>query len=96
MLRTGRLARSRPWVAGLVLGTTLLVLLAGAVPHSHVSGNADDCAVCKASHTVATLEPIAHARRTADGVADGPAPRLLVVPAFRPSSACGPRAPPTL
>ncbi len=93
--RCGISAAFGPWVASLVLVATALVVYAGAERHAHVDG-ADDCAVCKATHAVATLEPTAEVRAAFhDPSREPPSGDVAIRASIRPC-VCGPRAPPAL
>jgi len=93
--RRGIAPAGRLWAAVLLCAIALCVGVASA-PHQHVSGAGGDCAVCKATHTVATLDETAGVRSPVEGVA-GYAPIVVatILPSLRPS-AHGPRAPPAL
>jgi len=93
--RRGIAPAGRLWAAVLLCAIALCIGVASA-PHQHVSGAGGDCAVCKATHTIATLDKTADVRGPVDGPA-GHAPIVVVtiLASLRPS-AHGPRAPPAL
>jgi len=94
--RCGISAAGRLWIASLVLVPAALLALAGAASHTHVTGGLDDCAVCKATRTVATLEPAAEARHAAGNPSRGlPTDNVTIPRPGRPHD-CRPRAPPAL
>jgi hypothetical protein len=93
--RCGISAALGTWVASLVLLATALVVYPGAGRHAHVDG-VDDCAVCKATHAVATLEPTAEVRAAFNDPSREPASGDVAIRTSLRPCVCGPRAPPVL
>ncbi len=90
------------WTVGQLCVAAALLLVTASfaggqfVPHAHQQGRTDDCALCQATNTVATVDSIAEARHAVDQ----PTGRVLAVVVTTPSISHarthGPRAPPAL